>query len=186
MMWAMTFVKHNLIAFALVLSASWLIDSLGSFGLAKGSPLFLPMGAEILAYLIFGYRVLPGVMTANFGVGCILWHDWFGSLVFGFLGHTVFGSIAPILAIQLMRSLHLSDFFQGDKINFRHILFLILLTALINTLGKFFIYMNHIDETIDPVMFLLSYLGGDILGALVFIVLALKLMPFVFKSRLDE
>ena len=177
----MLVIKHNLIAFLLVLFASWIIESL-SRSLAEGSLLFLPMGAEILVYLVFGYRVLPGVMLANFGVGCVLWHDWFGSMVFGFLGHTVFGSIAPILAIQLMRSLHLSDFFQGDKVNFRHILFLILLTALINTLGKFFIYMDHIEESIDPVVFLLSYLAGDILGGLVFIVLALKALPFLFKS----
>lgn len=175
-------IKHNIMAVVLMLSAYFMIDSVGRLSLSEGSVLFLPLGAQVLAYLIFGYRVLPGIVAANFLVGCLLWNDWFGNGFYGFFGHVLFGSVAPIMAIYLMRSMHLSDFFKEGQINFRHIIFLILLTALISTLGKFFIYTNHIVETFDPVHFLWVHLVGGMLGGLVFVVLALKMLPLFTRS----
>ena len=175
-------IKHNAMAIFLMLSAYLMIDSVSRLSLSEGSFLFLPLGAQILAFLIFGYRVLPGIVAANFLVGCVFWNDWFGNGFYGFFGHVVFGSIAPILAIYLMRSFHLSEFFKGEQINFRHIIFLVLLTALISTLGQFFIYTDHIVETFDPVSFLWVHLVGGVLGGLAFVILALKMLPLLFRA----
>ena len=120
------------------------------------------MGAEILAYLLFGYRVLPGVVIANSLVGFFLWNNWFGNGAMGFAGHVVIGSLAPILAMMMMNYFRLSEFFKGNQLNFRRVIFLIVLTALVNSLGKFFLFMAVLEESPDPVVFLTTYLTGDI------------------------
>jgi hypothetical protein len=71
-----------------------------------------------------------------------------------------------------MKFFKLSNFFDGDRLVFQHLLFLAILTALYNTLMKFFIYtyisLNDRGELpINAVHFIKNYLIGDILGSLI-------------------
>jgi len=76
------------------------------------------------------------------------------------------GALAPLLAIASMKFFKLSSFFEGGKLVFQHLLFLAILTALYNTLMKFFVY-SYIDNlSINAVKFIQGYLLGDILGCL--------------------
>ena len=84
-----------------------------------------------------------------------------------------------------MRFFKLSNFFDGDKLVFHHLIFLAILTALFNTLTAFFVssYIvsnGQANETINATDFLRNYLMGDILGCLlVLFFAALVVVPFI-------
>lgn len=158
-----------------------MVESMGHIDFSNGNLLFLPMGAAILSYLLFGYGVLPGVAIANTLIGYTLWNNWFGNGFEGFSGHVIIGSLAPIIAIQMMKSFGLSQFFKDKSINYRHVIFVVLLTALLNTFGKFSLFYGILQEDIDIVNFMSTYLIGDILGSFVFIYAAVKLSALLEK-----
>ena len=84
-----------------------------------------------------------------------------------------------------MKIANLSDFFNAKLINYKHILFSIILTALISTLAKFLFFWGVIQEPIEPLSFIASYMAGDIMGGIVFIYFAIKiLMPVLIRNKL--
>ena len=103
---------------------------------------------------------------------------WFhdSSLIGINLLHLV-GTFSPLLAIASMKFFKLSYFFDGERIVFQHLLFLGVLTALYNTIMKFFAYSyltsaNGGPLLIDASQFIKNYLIGDILGSLIILFFA--------------
>ena len=143
-----------------------------------GNLIFLPLGAVSLCYLLFGYRVLIAVFLA------IEFSDyWITGNPHGHLAVNLVGALAPLLAIASMKFFKLSNFFEGGKLVFQHLLFLAILTAFYNTLMKFFVwsYISLAEDsniTIDAMQFIKNYLIGDALGCLtVFFFAALVIVP---------
>ncbi len=103
-----------------------------------GTQIWLQIGMITLCYLLFGYRVFFGVVAAIELSGLLIWHWDISSP----LNHliAVVGAISPLLALASMRVFKLSSFFDGEQLVFQHVIFLIILTALYNTLIKFFVY----------------------------------------------
>jgi len=136
----------------------------------EGNLIWLPLGAMSLCFLLFGFRVVfAAILASQFS------EFWFHSQLFFdqvTLIRTVSGAIGPALAIASMRFFKLSNFFDGDKLVFHHLIFLAILTALFNTLTAFFVssYIvsnGQANETINATDFLRNYLMGDILGCLI-------------------
>ena len=168
----------NALIALVVFATSFLMAWLSGVDIALGNYLWLPMGAKILAFLLFGFWAFPGVLLGSLMSGFLLYDFWNVNPIYGPLGSLV-GVCAPMLAILIMRFFRLSDFFnEGLKIQFGHVLFLVILSALINTLFKLFIYLNKVShlngQTIDVAQFIQSYLVGDILGGIVFIYIVFK------------
>ena len=91
------------------------------------------------------------------------------------------GTFSPLLAIAAMKFFKLSTFFDGSKIVFQHLLFLGILTALFNTLMKFFVF-SYSGIEINALKFIQSYLIGDVLGCLVVLFFAaLVIVPGIRK-----
>ena len=117
--------------------------------------------------------MLSFIWFQNFS-SCIFGHYVFSSLVswrtiYLFLLkilYTLWAPIAPLLAIASMKFFKLSNFFEGNKLVFQHLLFLVILTALYNTLMKFFAFAYFDNFSINAVKFIQGYLLGDILGCL--------------------
>ena len=148
-----------------------------------GNLVWLPLGAMSLCFLLFGFRVFFVAILAS---QCS--EFWFHSLPFFdqlTLIRTVSGAIGPALAIASMRFFRLSNFFDGERLFFHHLIFLAILTALLNTLIAFFVssYIisnGQVNETINATDFLRNYLMGDILGCLlVLFFAALVVVPFI-------
>ncbi len=177
----MLLLQHNFITFVLVVVSLLLVEGMGHIDFSNGNLLFLPLGAAILSYLLFGYGVLPGVALANTLIGYTLWNNWLGNGFAGFSGHVIIGSLAPIVAIQMMKSFGLSEFFEGKLINYRHVVFVVILAAMLNTLGKFSLFYGVLQEDIKVVDFISTYLIGDILGGFVFIYASVKLSTLLEK-----
>ena len=149
----------------------------------EGNLIWLPLGAMSLCFLLFGFRVVfAAILASQFS------EFWFHSQPFFdqvTLIRTISGAIGPALAIASMRFFKLSNFFDGDKLVFHHLIFLAILTALFNTLTAFFVssYIvsnGQANETINATDFLRNYLMGDILGCLIVLFFAaLVIVPFI-------
>ena len=177
----MLIVKYNIVAFVLVIISSLLIEYKTPMDISIGNLLYLPMGAAIFSYLVYGFGVLPGLAVANTLIGYFIWGNWFGLGLTGFYAHVMVGSLAPIAAILTMRYFKLSKFYDDEDLNFRHVIFLVILTALINALLKFFIFMNALPEFHAPVQFILTHFVSNTLGGLVFIYGASRISNFLVK-----
>ena len=135
-----------------------------------GNIVWLPLGAMSLCFLLFGFRVVLAALLAT-----QLSEFWFQSQPFfdqGTLILNVFGVIGPIVAIASMRFFKLSNFFDGSKLIFQHLVFLAILTAFFNTIISFFItsFIASNDSSIEPInatLFIKNFLIGDILGCLI-------------------
>jgi len=158
-----------------------------------GTQIWLQIGMITLCYLLFGYRVFFGVVAAIELSGLLIWHWDISSP----LNHliAVVGAISPLLAIASMRVFKLSSFFDGEQLVFQHVIFLIILTALYNTLIKFFVYttiqnnffpLDPATVNISATEFIQSYLYGDILGGLVILFFATLLVEPMVRYILDK
>ena len=179
----------NVLIALVVFATSFLMAWLSGVDIALGNYLWLPMGAKVLAFLLFGLWAFPGVLLGSLMSGFLLYDFWNVNPIYGPLGSLV-GALAPMLAILIMQFFRLSNFFNdGMKVQFGHVLFLVILSSLINTLFKLFIYLNKVTDlngqAIDPVQFIQNYLAGDILGGFVFIYIVFKFFtPQLVKHKL--
>ena len=143
-----------------------------------GNLIWLPIGAVSLCYLLFGFRVFAAVFFAITASSL-----WFHDSTFSGINLLHFvGTFAPLLAIASMKFFKLSNFFDGEKLVFQHLLFLAILTALYNTLMKFLVYSYFSDNpsSINALQFIQNYLIGDILGCLtVLFFAALVIVPVI-------
>ena len=108
--------------------------------------------------------------------------SWGGNLFIGMLSACA-GAVAPILAMGFMNLTHVSDFSNLSKIDFRHVLFLVVFTSVISALLKFFVYTQDVTLNINAVTFITHYIRGDVIGGLVVIYLALGfIVPIIERS----
>ena len=103
---AKSFVINNLIAFLAIFLASVAMKYLSGFDAEVGSYLYLPIGAKILVFLLFGRLVLPGVIASCIFCGIVLFDAWGGNFVFGAIG-AIMGAITPLVTIWSIQKLKL-------------------------------------------------------------------------------
>ena len=167
------FIYVNSIAFVVIVFITFIN---GQTYPLVGNLIWLPLGAVSLCYLLFGFRIVLAVFLA-----IMFSAHWFhGEPLFIFTKNIVHlvGTVAPLLAIASMKFFKLSNFFEGNKLVFQHLLFLVILTALYNTLMKFFAFSYFDNFSINAVKFIQGYLLGDILGCLtVLFFAALVIVP---------
>ena len=182
---------ENLIAFMSVFSMAYVMTWFGAFEdggeIVLSHYLYLPLGAKILMYLLFGYRVFPGVIAACFAGGIVLMNSWNGHLFIGMLSACA-GAIAPIVAMCIMKQTRVSNFANLGQVDFRHVLFLIVFTSVISALLKFFVYTQDLTLTlnINAATFITHYITGDVLGGLVVIYLTLHVIVPLLKGFLPQ
>jgi len=172
------FFNQNVVTFLAVVFFTFIN---GQVYIMAGNLIWLQIGAISLCYLLFGYRVLIAVF-------CALQFSsyWFHELELVFIPTGIvnlMGTLAPLLAIASMKFFKLSNFFEGGKLVFQHLLFLAILTAFYNTLMNFFVwsYFSSVEGSnvsINAMQFIKNYLIGDFLGCLtVFFFVALVIVP---------
>ncbi len=177
------FISHSFIALMMVALSRVLISGLDSTDFVIGNYLWLPIGAAILSYLLFGFKVFPGVLLGYLIAEVLIEGGVVDISQREVLSRTM-SSLAPMMAISIMRLFSLSNFFDEDKINIGHIVFLVLLSAVISTLLKtFFVYQTAEKFLADPVGHIGSYLVGDMIGGIVFIYIGIKVFAAFFAKK---
>ncbi|MBT6142545.1 MAG: hypothetical protein HN771_06425 [Gammaproteobacteria bacterium] len=186
------FLYKNIISFLVIIFVTFINGQ----AFISGNIIWLPIGAVSLCYLLFGFNVFIAVFLA-ITFSSLWFHD--SSFIGINLIHLV-GTFSPLLAIASMKFFKLSNFFEGGKLVFQHLLFLAILTALYNTLMKFFVYSylssgKPDDLSINAINFITNYLIGDVLGCLAILFFAAlvvvpgirffapKLVPSKFKAK---
>jgi len=138
--------------------------------LSVGSLLFFPLGATVFSYYLYGYRALLGVLLIKVLAG--FYYNTPNDIFWEF---AIIGWLGPLVAIILLRYFRLG--FTGKTLdtNIGHIIFLIIFSAIINTLLKFIAFYSHHHETLsahwqqpDPLFFLSTFLPGDTIGGFIF------------------
>ena len=176
------FMSRTLIALMMVALSRVMISGLDSTDFAIGNYLWLPIGAAIFSYLLFGFKVFPGVLLGYLIAEVIIEGGMADISQREVLSRTM-SSLAPIFAIGIMRVFSLSNFFDDNKVNIGHIVFLVLLSAVISTLLKtFFVYQSAEKFLADPVGHIGSYLVGDMIGGIVFIYIGIKVSRLFYKK----
>jgi hypothetical protein len=173
-----SFAMSNFIAFLAIFFASVAMKYLSGFDAEIGSYLYLPIGAKILVFLLFGRHVLPGVIASCIFCGVVLFDAWGGNFAWGAIG-AIMGAVAPLVTIWFIQKLKMVNFSNLASIDFRHILFLIFFTAIIHALSRFVIYAKSEVFIISPIDFLSHYLVGDMIGGIVVIWTVLKIIPYI-------
>ena len=173
--------QYQLYAFVIVLTCYFINGPAYPY---IGNLIWLPLGAMSLCFLLFGFEVIFAVLFAT-QIAEFLFHGepFFNQIT---LLQNVSGVIGPILAIASMRFFKLSNFFDGEKIIFHHLIFLAILTALLNTLIAFFVtsFIVSNDQSIGAInatQFLKNFLIGDILGCLIVLFFAALIVVPVIK-----
>ena len=166
---------ENIVAFSSVFLAAYIMVFFGRFEVEVGTYFYLPLGAKILMYLLFGFRVFPGVLAACVASGVVLFNSWNDHLLLGTMAACA-GALAPVITMQIMKAAKVCNFSNLRNIDFKHILFLIALTSIVSALLKYFVYTQSITMNIDAVDFIVHYITGDVLGSLLVIYLVIKLI----------
>ena len=161
------FLQPQIVTFFVILFATFINGPSYPF---IGNLIWLPLGSISLCFLLFDYKVVLAALLATHFSDVWIHSQLFFSQVTWL--KSIAGVIAPMCAIASMRFFKLSNFFDGGKVVFQHLLFLAILTALFNTIISFFTssYIASIDETMEQInatVFIKNYLIGDILGCLV-------------------
>lgn len=160
------------------------------------SGVWLVLGAVSMAYLLFGWRALPAVFI-GFHFAALYVYGWqlnpFSHTPSGALdihawtnhAHAIVTTLGPLAAIYTMRIFRLSHFFEGEKLIFQHVIFLMILAAFFNTFAKFFIDTSlrawlGLSIRIDEATYIPSMLIGDLTGGIGFVfILALVVVPII-------
>ena len=162
----------------------------------KISGIWLALGAVSMSYLLFGWRVLPAVFI-GFHVSALFFFDWdinpFALSAKGNMQvwawsnnmHALITTLGPLAAIYTMRIFKLSKFFEGEKLIFQHVVFLMILAAFYNTFAKFFVDTTFrpwigLSPRGDEATYIPSMLIGDLTGGIGFVfILALIVVPII-------
>ena len=174
----MKIILYNLLALIAIFIARYLIVPMDHFNSDIGNYLWLPMGAVLLSYLVFGFRVFPGLF-----IGYLLAEVVIEGSTANFTQHEVvsrfINTLLPLLSIALMQKTKFSNFILNQKLNYFHLIPLVVLSAFTTTLTK--VALLYVPEQFSAgKVYFQSYVQGDVLGGLLFIVVVFS----IFSSTL--
>jgi integral membrane sensor domain MASE1 len=176
-------VQYNLLALVAVFVSRYLIVPMDHFNSDIGNYLWLPMGAVILSYLLFGFRVFPGVLLGYLlaevvvegGTNNIAQHE--------IISRTI-NTLLPLLSIWLMGKFNFSNFITDNKLNYVQLVPLVVLSAFTTTIAKVGLLYAPEQFSAGKVYFQ-SYVQGDILGGLLFIVVIFTVFsPALIRNKI--
>ena len=173
------FILYNLIALAMLVISRVLSFPLDEATSDLGNLLWFPIGAAVLSYLLFGYKVFPGVLLGYLIAEAIIEGGVFDVTQKEVLKRTA-SALAPVIAIGTMRMFNLSEFFNDKKINPGHIVFLIFLSAIFSTLFKALLIDNQLPS-LDS--YITTYLIGDMIGGMLFVYMGIKIFSTFFAKN---
>jgi integral membrane sensor domain MASE1 len=173
------FIFYNLIALVILVVSRFLSFPFDEATSDLGNLLWFPIGAAILSYLLFGFKVFPGVLLGYIIAEMIIEGGVLDITQREVLKRTA-SALAPVISIGIMRMFTLSNFFDDEKINPGHIVFLIFLSAIISTLLKALLIDNQLPD-LDS--YITTYLIGDMIGGMIFIYMGIKVFTTFFAKK---
>jgi hypothetical protein len=165
----------------LIYSGNFFTDEFNTFAYS----IFIPHGWRILAFLIYGYKSIPGMLVGHLYAGYYV-GDNFQNLSLTFFTAIIIASFCVPAASYILK-----EKFKDLLNNFdtKYILFLTIISALINSLSvnflRFFADYDFSAKRFTAELF--GYLVGDIFGVvlIIFIYLIIKRL-FYLSIEVDK
>ena len=157
------FFKKNILIAAAFFLLFLVSDFIFSINSNIGNLIFLPNAVRVIAVLIGGWAMLPGLIL--------------GHVMAGFLNEPnilliLVGSICPLLAFYILKITNVLDLDKLYNIRFEQIIFFVFFTSFFNAIGSYFVLSS--DVGIGN-MFIIRYFVGDFLGGILGLFIFLKL-----------
>ena len=137
-----------------------------------GYLLYLPLGFALVSFLIFRhFAILPILLASLFFNTQIYGSNYPITFLF-----PIIDAFGPLLAISLLEKMDLASFKNFPLISKGHLFFLAIITAIINTSLKYSVYFFDASlryQWIDngPANFLLTFITGDLVGAIIVVMI---------------
>ena len=137
-----------------------------------GYLLYLPLGFALVSSLIFRhFAILPIFLVSVFFNTQIYGSSYPITILF-----PVIDSFGPFLTLFLLEKMDLANFKNFPLMSKGHLLFLAIITAIVNTSLKYSVYFFDASlryQWIDngPANFLLTFITGDLVGATIIIMI---------------
>jgi len=173
----MPMINDNIKAFILVFGAIVMSVLIGSTVEGFKGLITLAFGAKILAILLWGYRVVLGLLLAK-GLQYYFFSSFDPNLEM-IISLSIIAVLPLIIVFYLMRLSGVGSLLLLPEIDFRHVLFFIILAGFITSISKFMYMLGHIDLSVNAGSFFVSALLGQVLGGLLFVYGAVKLTPWI-------
>ena len=143
-----------------------------NFDILYGNLVFLPHSIRLIAAIVFGWVVFPGLFIAHLASSLIAGHviDGHSLLI------SANASLSGYFAVFLITFFKVKNLNQLTNINFSQILFVVLFAGIFNSIGNFLI-KDYFFDNIISINFIFSYLIGDFIGAFIGLYVLLKLLP---------
>jgi hypothetical protein len=168
----MNIFKNNINAFLLVFVSILVSVFFGTLIENFKSLIFLAFGAKILALLLWGIYVVPGIFLAK--VLQYMFFTNFDPNIEMIVSLAAIASFTPVLMMVMMKISNAGNMFKIENINFRHIIFFIIISAMLSALFKHIYMSSDIDFAHNAAVVMLEALFGQLFGGLLFVYVASK------------
>ena len=146
-----------------------------------GSLIFLPHGCKVIFICFFGLKAVPALFLAEFTGQLLEWPNT--DMTYLYVG-TMTSLVSVVLAAEIIKWTQIANFKPSDifldinYINFKFIVFVIILSALFNSISTNLV-LSQLNQVAINVEVIVRFFIGDIVGSTLFIlfaVIALKLL----------
>lgn len=163
---------HNFIIFFAYLVFYQVSMFLFDLDILYGNLIFLPHSIRLIAAIVFGWWVLPGLFIAHLVSSLIAGHaiDSHSLLI------STNASLCGYFAVFLITFFKVKNFNHLININFSQVLFVVLFAGIFNSIGDFLI-KDYFFDNIISINFIFSYIIGDFIGGFIGLYILLKLLP---------
>ena len=151
------------------------------------SLVFLPHGCKVIFICFFGFKALPALFLAEF-TGQLF--DWPNTDMTYLHVATITSLMSVVLAAEIIKWTQIANFKPShifldiNYVNFKFIVFVIILSALFNSISTNFV-LSQLNQVAINVEVIVRFFIGDIVGSTLFIlfaVIAIKLL-LALKDR---
>jgi len=180
------FIRVNLYSFIMVFFSVIASVLIGNFIESFKFLVTLAFGAKILAFLLWGPACLFGILLAKaFQYFFFTSFDVSPDIAFTLSLVAISG---PLISMYLMKISNVSSIFQLKDIDFRHVVFFIVISSMFSSLFKYTYMMQDFDLSYHAAEALLSSLIGQLFGGLFFVYTAIKFSPqiYVLLKKFDQ
>jgi hypothetical protein len=176
----MVLLRSMFYVFVLVFLSRVSIIPLDHFDSNIGNNMWLPMGAVLVSYLLYGWRVLPVIYIAYITAEIFIEGGFYNLESHEYTSRFV-NTVIPLLVITIMSKLNINIFSDLAKkhINKLNMGILILVASLSTTMTKHLLLFGP-EQIYAGKVYFESYVIGDVIGATIFIVVF-----FYIKKVLD-
>ena len=136
------------------------------------SLIFLAFGAKILALLLWGVYVIPGIFLAK--ITQYFFFSNFDPNIEMIISLAAIATLTPVLMMTMMKISNAGNMFELENINFRHIIFFIIISAMLSALLKHMYMLSDIEFVHNAAAVLLEALFGQLFGGLLLVYVASK------------